>query len=208
MKILYQVDIQNDFMYPKGKLPIPGAKHIIPKLVELQKHALSYNIPILGSVDRHFSDDIELKTFPPHCMNKTHGQKIIDDIHLQNTIFISDKIAEMGKFERLNYYDMIDLVKQADGGKLIFEKQYTNVFTNPHLAYIIEKMSITDVYMCGVATDICVKEAALSFMKRGITTHIIVDAIKGLGESSNALIDVYQHGAKIIKTTTAKHELE
>ena len=79
MFVFYDVDTQNDFMEKKGTLYISGSEKIKPVLKELTQYALNNNILILGSSDRHFEDDEELKTFPPHCMDGTWGMERIKE---------------------------------------------------------------------------------------------------------------------------------
>ena len=39
---------------------------------------------------------------------------------------------------------------------------------------------MTDVYVCGLAFDICVKETAIDAVGQGFKTHVIVDACRGV----------------------------
>ena len=84
MKIFYDVDTQNDFMNKDGNLYVPRAENIKPNLEKITKFAIENNLPVLGSVDRHFGTE-EYKhreeelnkyggPFPDHCMDKTFGQ--------------------------------------------------------------------------------------------------------------------------------------
>jgi len=201
--ILFEVDMQNDFIRKNGALPVPNAEDIIPNCVCIKNHSIDKHIPRIGSVDRHFSDDHELKIFNPHCMNETNGQKIIAELYDKNTVFVSDKVGNMGRYTKYTYGELIDLMKQAQDGVLIFEKQFTDVFTNPNVGFVLEKIGVSDAYIFGVSTEYCVKDAAMGFIKRGIRTYIIVDAIAGISkkDSIDALNEMQNAGVKLIKTS-------
>ena len=66
--VFYDVDTQNDFMVDPDihKTPtalyVPGAEHIRKNLQQLTRYAQTNDYCfIMGSVDRHFNDDKELK---------------------------------------------------------------------------------------------------------------------------------------------------
>ena len=47
--LFWDVDTQFDFMYPDGKLYVPGAETIIPNLQCLTSFAAQHQIPIVAS---------------------------------------------------------------------------------------------------------------------------------------------------------------
>lgn len=202
MRVFWEVDLQNDFMNKNGKLYVPNAEELKPVLKKLKNYAEKKEIQVLGSVDRHFKDDHELKTFPPHCMNKTEGQKIISEMENTNTTFIGDKYCEMGKFKKYYSGELIDMIKLGENGKIIFEKQHTDVFVNPHTGFVLNKLGVTKVVVYGVATEFCVKDAVLGLLKRGIEVYLVTDAIKGIDkkESQKAIDEMVQKGAFLIKS--------
>lgn len=89
--IFFDVDTQNDFMNRSGELYIPNAELIKPNLNLLTEYAKKNKIPVLGSVDRHFSTPMYRKRekelekwggpFPDHCISNSYGQeKILETI--------------------------------------------------------------------------------------------------------------------------------
>ena len=42
------------------------------------------------------------------------------------------------------------------------------------------RRGVTDLYVCGLAFDVCVKETATDAVGQGFKTHVIVDACRGL----------------------------
>ena len=42
------------------------------------------------------------------------------------------------------------------------------------------RRGVTDLYVCGLAFDVCVKETATDAVGQGFKTHVIVDACRGV----------------------------
>lgn len=199
MKVFWEVDMQRDFVYPDGKLAIPCAMKIVPNAKRLLKYALKNEIPILGSVDKHFKDDLEFKKFPLHCISGTPGQQVIPELDIEDTLYIPHKVGVMGKYQLMQYPELIDLIKN-EPKKILFEKQSIDVFTNPHVEYVLEKLDVTEVVVYGVATDYCVKEAVMGLLKRGFDTTLVLKTIMGVDTetSEKAIIDMKDEGAKFL----------
>lgn len=185
MRVFYDVDTQVDFMHKNGKLYIPDAESIIPNLKKLTDYAEKNDIVIMGSADRHFQDDEELKHFPPHCMNKTKGQKKIPKTIIKNHIgYVENKVGEFGKYvEFLN--DEIQIYA-GNWKQLIFEKNTTDVFTNRNFKKFLDKLRVSETVVYGVATDYCIKDAVLGFLKLGIDVTLVTDAIKGINKNATS----------------------
>ena len=183
--IFYDVDTQNDFMNEDGALYVLGAEEIKPILKEITDYARENNYPILGSVDRHFEDDAELKRnggpFPDHCMDGTFGQKKIDEINVK-TYFIENYGEPICQENAGIYYwngeDTTNRIKK--GFQVYFEKQHNDVFTNESFRFALKRMGTERAIVYGVATDYCVKAAAIGMKKRGIDVYVLEDAIKGV----------------------------
>ena len=84
----FDVDTQIDFMDPAGKLYVPHAEDIIPRLVQLMTYARQRKIPVLSSADAHAPDDPEFKIWPPHCVTGTRGQQHIKETSLPGALTI------------------------------------------------------------------------------------------------------------------------
>ena len=199
MRVFWEVDMQRDFVYPNGKLAIPNAMKIVPNAKRLLKYALKNEIPVLGSVDKHFNDDMEFKKFPPHCISGTPGQQVIPELDIKDTLYIPHKVGEMGKYQLMQYPELIDLIKN-EPKKILFEKQSINVFTNPHVEYVLEKLDVTEVVVYGVATEYCVKEAVMGLLKRGFDTILVLKTIMGVDAetSAKAIVDMREEGTKLL----------
>jgi nicotinamidase-related amidase len=212
-KALFIVDMQKSFIKEHGELPVPYAMNIIQDVLNIIHICVDYQIPILMSKDRHFITDREITEIIKklHCMNKTEGQKLIDSLAVNlKVIDIPNKVSAYGDFEQIPYGTIIEYIKSMSSNTaLAFEKQTTDVFTNPHIRFVLEKMNITEVYIVGVATEFCVKDAVIGFLKEGIKVKVVKDAIKGIDESESniALKIMCAEGADLITVKQALKEL-
>jgi len=211
MRVFYDVDTQNDFMNKNGALYVPGAESIKQNLKKLTEFARKNNIPIIGSVDRHFGTleykerEKELQRwggpFPDHCMDGTQGAKKIEETSCDE-IYIAHRLDN-----RVDETELIRAIykvfKDKRGKKgLFFEKQSYDVFTNPAFCAFFDIVKIREAVVYGVATDYCVKAAVLGMQKRGIQCYVVVDAIKGVSPDTtrSALEEMVNAGAKFVTT--------
>jgi len=187
--IFYDVDTQKDFMAKSGALYIPHSEDIIKNLERLTAYAFYSGIQVFGSVDRHFPNDHELKTFPPHCMDGTDGAGKV----VQTTIPDSAFIENRPQSDR-------ELKLKMSSPAVYFEKQETDVFSN---AYAGRLSGFSAAVVYGVATDYCVKDVVLGMRSRGIDVLVVEDAIKGVSEESSrkAIDDMKYAGAIFVSTS-------
>lgn len=205
MLVFWDVDTQEDFLNPDGKLYIPNSGRIKPNLQKLTVYGGCYEI-ILASRDCHFDTDKELKTFPPHCMNGTTGyNNIKETMELIHTpLFIRDKVSSFGQYDDYPY-DELRILLNNQYKKIIFEKQHTDVFTNPNVIKVLRILGVSDAIVYGVATEYCVKDAVLGLLSRGINVKVVENAIAGLNAlaEQEAITEMEKKGAKFIKTREA-----
>ncbi len=86
---------------------------------------------------------------------------------------------------------------------IIIEKNTYDGFLFTPLAEILKEKGIKDVYICGVATDICVQHTAFGAFARGFNVHIIEDACSGTSEEAHKRAIGYMkriYGAKILES--------
>lgn len=200
MLVFWDVDTQKDFMTKNGKLPVPNATGIYSNLIYLRDYASRNDICVLGSVDRHFEDDDELKDFPPHCMDGTKGQAKIEITNIKPQTFVRSKVGSFGRYE--DYTNDEILIDIKNYKQIIFEKQHTDVFTNRNVIKYLNQLRVAEAVVYGVATEYCVKEAVIGLLKLGIKVYLVTDAIKGIDKNNTnkALKEMKEKGT-IFKTT-------
>ncbi len=69
--VFFDVDTQLDFVCPAGSLYVPGAEMRIPVIAALNRRAAR----LISTVDAHLENDVEFRTWPPHCIAGTWGQR-------------------------------------------------------------------------------------------------------------------------------------
>jgi nicotinamidase/pyrazinamidase len=195
-RIFFDVDTQSDFIKKDGALSVPHAEALIPNLKRLTDYAIKNDITIIGSVDRHFDDDPELikngGQFPEHCMDGTMGQKKIPETTTKDIIFVENK-----------KYDIAYLNTTRKHKQIIFEKQDYKVETNLNFFKLMGLIKPKKTFVYGVATDYCVKVAALCLRSLGLEVYLIEDAIEAVNikpdDGNKALEIMVNAGTKIIK---------
>lgn len=184
--IFVDVDTQYDFIMPDGKLYVKDAEKLLPNFKRLMDMAKTNKIPILASVDAHDKDDPEFANFPPHCVKGRRGwEKVAETSHPQAE-HVENKKGSNG----------IPNVPQ-----IVVEKTIFSMFGNPNTDEILKKLNPTKAFVYGVATDYCVKAAAMGLVERGYETYVIEDAVAGVSHetSEKAVEDMKAAGVKFIK---------
>jgi len=185
----FDVDTQRDFMVPRGRLYVPGARMVSTNIRRLIAHAAERGIRLFSSVDAHPEGDPEFKVFPPHCVVGTRGQEKIRGTILPDHVVV-------GMAARLSRKALADALGHD---QIIIEKQSYDVFDNPNTKALIRASGCTRFVVFGVATDICVRAAALGLLRSGFRVALVTDAIKGVTAEGTraALAEMRQAGARL-----------
>ncbi len=194
-RILDIVDMQNDFMDPKGALYVQDAEKIIPKAKSFLKALKTGDFDLaLVKYDTHFAESYaknpESKQFPPHCVYGTWGWDMAFKIPVGTARDIP--FYQMDK----NVFDMWarkPSLKEISFSDRFNSKAYKNLFKVGRLESPSENMprnkflkqmnvgSDTEVVMMGVASDYCVHDAMLGYLKRGCRVTVLSDLVQGIG---------------------------
>ena len=174
MNLFWDVDTQKDFIEPTGKLYVPGVEKIRPNLATLTRVGESKSF-LSGSVDAHAPNDPEFDEWPEHCIYGTPGQQKIPESRAASTLFIPS--TRLSSAQLREAFD--------NGDQVIFEKQNTDVRTNPNVEPFIKCIQPDVVFVYGVVTEICVNHAVYLFAHDlGYNTRVVSDAIKELDKST------------------------
>src|SRR5882762_1001633 len=201
MKALIIVDLQNDFL-PDGALPVPHGDEVIPIANETQSYfdlvlaTQDWHPPDHGSFaadhpgkkpgDRVMLDGIKQILWPVHCVQNTHGAEFASSFDTSRIAHVFHKGTERN----------ID--------------SYSTFFDNAHrrhtgLAHYLEKRSIKEIYLMGLALDYCIKYSALDARRLGLTTFVILDGCRGIelkpGDIDRALQEMKRAGAVLLKSS-------
>jgi len=210
-KIFVDVDVQRDFCEPDGALYVAGSPNDV--LRKLVRHAVDKRIPILGSVDSHAWDAWEFASsgrkgpngeqpnFPDHCVKGTPGWLKVDGTLPKSFRFVPN-VAETP------IESIVDEVLRGDTGGVYFEKEVYSMFANPmaerFVKMLVERAGATpEFFVFGIATDYCVRAAALGLAERGYRTVLLTDAIAGITPQGveEALAEMRKVGVRLSTTT-------
>jgi nicotinamidase-related amidase len=77
--ILWEVDVQADFMLPDGRLYFRNAERIVPNVSRLVSAVRQGRSFLISSADAHSREDLELQRWPPHCLKGTLGAELLPE---------------------------------------------------------------------------------------------------------------------------------
>jgi len=190
----WEVDVQEDFMLPGGKLYVSGGEKIIPNITRLVDVAREGRVLLISSACRHLPDDPEFEIFPPHCVRGTPGERIIPQGLAGKVHFIpNDGTAKLP--------DSI-----FNNQQLVLEKQTLDVFNNPHAETIVNRLGKDTEYLVfGVVVEHCVHLAAKGLLDRGRKVSIVKDAVETLkgADGRRSLDELKSLGAAFVSTDEA-----
>lgn len=140
--------------------------------------------PILFVCDHHPSDHSSFSeyggTWPPHCVAGTHGGAI----HEALQPYAQEELTFLKGCDReREQYSGLDAVNGA----------------GQTLGDILCLLDTTDVYVCGIATEYCVRSTCEDLMKTGMKVHLVSPALAYVDESGHrkALKEMAAEGISI-----------
>jgi nicotinamidase-related amidase len=199
------VDVQNDFMRPDGRLPIPGAMDIVPKLKQLNDFAHEHNVPVVYTGDWHSCHDAELSlmpdfvnSFPPHCMEMTTGAMFLTEV--------APVAPSLVYYNAAPAYDC--LVSEVVILKNRFSVFEGNPNARPFLERFMRLRKIQRLVVYGVAANICVDQAIRGLLAMRddhavpyFALTAVYDATKGINcDESKFFVEWQDAGAVIVST--------
>ena len=184
--IFVDIDTQFDFMYPVGALYVPGAERLVPAIAQLNKYAAQHSFPVISSTDAHAENDVEFHQWPPHCVAGTLGQQKVQSTLLENRVTVSTRQGA----------HLVDSAQQ-----IIIEKQKLDLFTNPNLGAIMERLTPERCVVYGVATEYCVRCATLGLLRTVRRVELVTDAIQSLrADIGHQMLDEFVAGGGYLTT--------
>jgi nicotinamidase/pyrazinamidase len=184
--VFFDIDTQIDFMYQAGALYVPGAERILPGVAGLNRFAAEHGFPLISTADAHAEDDPEFRLWPPHCVIETPGQRKPAATLLEDRIVVPNRACEFS----------------VEGARqIVVEKQTLDVFDTRNIGRLLERLRAEMYVVYGVATEICVKRAALGLLKTGKPVTLITDAVKGIDPNDCArAVEEFQASGGILAT--------
>jgi nicotinamidase/pyrazinamidase len=173
--VLLIIDFQNDFC-PGGALAVEEGDQIAAPIKRL---APRFEV-IVATRDWHPPDHASFETqggpWPVHCVQGTPGAELhpsMDELEL-------DAVTDVGR-------------EREDEGYSGFEKS--------DLAQILRDRGVDRVFVCGLATDYCVRASTIDACAEGFDTTVIEDAVRAVNvqpdDGERALAEMKAAGAKV-----------
>jgi nicotinamidase/pyrazinamidase len=200
MKALILVDIQNDFL-PGGALAVPDGDKVIPVANRLQPafalvvatqdwHPENHGSFAASHPGKNVFEQIELNglpqtLWPVHCVQGTQGAELAAQLNRDRIANVFQKGTHAG----------ID--------------SYSGLFDNGHrkstgLGEWFKAQGVTEVFVCGLATDYCVKFTATDAAQMGFKTHFIEDASRGVNlrpdDVKNTIKEMKRAGVVVVQS--------
>ena len=167
---LVVVDMQYDFI--DGSLACQNAENAIKNTLKYidsqtkgqggEDHEILDTFPILFTRDFHPADHSSFKEqggiWPSHCVAGTHG----GEIHKDLLPYVCEELTfDKGCCREKEEYSGFEGLNSAEQS----------------LGEILELLDTTDVYVCGIATEYCVRNTAEDLLKAGYKVHILKDCL-------------------------------
>ena len=203
--LFWNVDTQHDFMDKDGALYVEGAEEIKPTLKKISEYVKNSNISMVHTSDWHYFDSEELSenpdfvnTFPNHCMAGTEGAYLIPETKPRKF----DAIINWDQYMSGHMIDNLDRPFDILLRKDKFDFVEGNKNSNKFLKILREEF--TDVYVMGVAGNVCVNQAVLgltndkNFLNGSFNVYVITDAISNLPNIPSCEKDWEKLGVKLI----------
>jgi nicotinamidase/pyrazinamidase len=192
---LVVVDVQLDFC-AGGALPVPYGDTVIAPINRLLQAAKARKRLIVVTRDWHPPDSTHFTTgggaWPPHCVADTPGAAFHPGLRIPQTAIVVSK-GRTATEDGYSGFDGTDTVGRS-------------------LRSVLQSHSLSDILVCGLATDYCVRATALDASRFGITTYVVSDAIASVelreSDGQRALEDMRTAGVGLVDTNSAQQLLE
>lgn len=201
MKALVLVDIQNDFL-PGGALAVAEGDAVIPVVNKLEAafplvvatqdwHPANHGSFAANHPGKNPYEKIDLNglpqtLWPVHCVQNTEGAELAADLQRDCIAKVFQKGTDPGID---SYSGFFDNGRRKSTG----------------LGEWLKQKGVTEVFVCGLATDYCVKYTALDAVQSGFKTFLVTDACRGVNLSpddvKNAIEEMRQAGVGIVNST-------
>jgi len=195
------VDVQYDFL-PRGALAVSEGDQVIPIINRLipkfelviatqDYHPVNHSSFVTNHPNHKVGDLIDLNgvtqiLWPTHCVQGTPRALISDQLPLARLTHVMQKGTDPG----IDSYSVF-----FDNGR----KRATGLHD------YLQEQKVVEIFVCGLATDYCVKYSVLDSISLGLKTYLISDACRSvdlqLGDSARALQEMQAAGVIMTDST-------
>jgi len=197
--ILWEVDVQADFMLPGGKLYVPGAEKILPNIRKLTDAARRGEAFLVSHGCFHSADDPEFKQFPPHCVKGTAGAEFVPEALTDNFVRVENTPDARLPDDLFRYQ------------QIILEKQTLDVFETRNADNLVKRLPPNAEFVVfGVVTEYCVSCAVKGLLRRKRRVAVVRDAIETLASDvgDQTLNELRSLGATLVTTESVLEQIK
>ena len=178
-KALIIIDVQKDFC-PNGSRGVPSGDEVIGPLNRMLDHVRNKGWLIVASRDWHTRDQFD-DPARVHCIQETDGAKFHDGLKLPDDLTIISKGAIDGSPRHHSAFN---------GDNLSLDEHLKN-------------SGIREIYLGGLAYNICVRATVLDALSKGYVTYVLDDASRTSDpESLSNLRSELEKSGAIVTTVT------
>lgn len=211
-RALIVVDLQKDFC-PGGSLAVPDGDKIVQTVndllgkFDLVIFTKDWHFPVMYGFESYQKEHYGKHAFetytneqgkedviwPDHCVEDTDGAEFHPDLDLGKCLkdFYIFKKGNMPHFHPYSGFGEVLETNESE------------------LGMFLKNRGITEIYVCGLALDYCVKETALDGVKLGFQTCVILDACKPIESNiTETLISFDKAGVAYIDTWVLDYLLQ
>lgn len=196
---LLVIDVQNGFM-PGGGLPVPDGDAVVPVINRL---AQRFSRVVLTQ-DWHPADHVSFAA--NHAQGKPfatitlpYGEQVLWPVHcvqgsVDAALHADLSIPHAQLVLRKGYH------RETDSYSAFVEADKR---TSTGLAAYLRAHGVTDLYLCGLATDFCVAYSALDARQAGFAVAVVEDACRAIdmnGSLAQAWADMQAAGVRRVSS--------
>jgi len=182
---LIVVDVQNDFADPSGSLYVKTGEQVVPLINEEIARAVAAGAKVIYTQDWHPESTPHFQkdggVWPVHCVQDTWGAELHPDLSVGGPVVRKGSNGEDG----YSGFSMRDPVSGA-------------TIPTP-LGDMLGEARVTNLVVCGLATDYCVKATVLDGRERGYPVTVLGNAIRAVnlaeGDGDRAVEEMFVAGA-------------
>lgn len=189
---LIVVDVQNDFADSRGSLYVRGGEEVVPVINAEIARARAAGAHVFFTQDwhpdatPHFEKDGGV--WPVHCVQGTWGAELHPALAADGPVVLKGSNGEDGY-----------------SGFTMRDPMSTETIPTP-LAELLGEAGATQLVVCGLATDYCVKGTVLDGRERGYPVTVLQNGIRAVdvnaGDGDRAIEEMLAAGALLESRAT------
>lgn len=170
------IDMQNDFVMPGGSLPVPGARDIIPGVVDILTLFRKAHLPVFHVLRLHRASGVDVEITrreifrrTPFAVEGTRGAAVIE---------------ELAPIE----------------GEYRVKKTRMSAFFDTDLDLMLRTLGIDSLFITGIQTPNCIRTTAFDAMAYNYQVFLVRDAMTAKNREIHEanLFDMQNIGIRIV----------